>query len=280
MKRPLPPRRLPDTSRLLRPRDGLVVLPDLGPLYVQARGTGGGLGKAIDLLQPISVEGLDFAFDPDAGIGFSVRDLEAVHAPAADPTSYFEGSLEFEFRGFPHGMGIHLLPDEAGPRRSGIIDLLASLPTEELQDGALESWREDRRLVAPMCPCCRERARIRSRFPEDHPLHAILHHSLMDGIELHWRLIDGHVDLSASFTPARIEAREGFLIASDAPARHAVHVDMARLHALAIQTRRLDGIDYSQIRFFEPRGKATFEVLAQDPSLAPLWRRFCENSAK
>jgi hypothetical protein len=276
MNHPLPPPLRHTTFRLARPRDGLVALPDLGPLYVQVRGTGGGLGKAVDFVLPISVEGLDFAFDPDAGVGFSMRDLEAVHASAPDPSSYFEGSLEFEFRGFPHGMGLHLLPDEVGLRRNGIADLLTSVPTKGLKDGELERWREDRRQAAPMCPCCRERAKIRSRFPEDHPLHTILHHSLANGIQLHWRLIDHHAELSTSFTAARIEAREGFLVASDAPARHAVHVDMARLHAFAIQTRRLDGVDYSKIRLFESRGQVTFEILAEDPSLAPLWCRFCE----
>jgi len=38
---------------------------------------------------------------------------------------------------------------------------------------------------------------------------------------------------------------------------------------LDIQTGRLDGVEYSKIRFFEPRGQVTFEILAEDPSLTP-----------
>lgn len=267
------------THRLIRSRDGLITLPDLGSVYVQARGIGGGLGKAVETLQPISVEGLEFAFDPDAGIGFSITSLEAIHAVASSSGGYFEGSLEFEFRGFPHGLGIHLLPGGKYPRRCEIADLLASVPTESLADGELEQWREERRGTVPMCPCCRDRAKERSHHPESHPLHSILQHAAAMDIALHWRFSDAHADLSATFVPARIEARDGFLIASDGPAHHAAHLEMARLHALVIRTKTLDGIDYARIQLFEPRGRVTFEILAEDPALAPLWRRFCERPA-
>ena len=268
-----------NTHRLVRPRDGIIVLPDLGSVYVQVRGMGGGLGKAVESLRPISIEGLEFAFDPDAGIGFSITTLEAIHVEAPHATSYFEGSLAFEFRGFPHGLGIHLLPGGENRRRWQIADLLATVPTESLADGELEQWRGERRSTVPMCPCCRDRAKERSRHPESHPLHSILQHAAAGGITLHWRFSDAHADLSAAFVPARIEAREGFLIVSDAPAHHAAHLEMARLHALAIQTKTLDGFDYARIQLFEPRGRTTFEILAEDPDLAPLWQRFCERPA-
>ena len=267
--------------RLVRPRDGVAVLPDLGAIYAQVRSLAGGLGKALDQFQPISVDGPDFAFDPDAGLGFSLRDLEAVHARSPQPGSFFQGSLTFEFRGFPHGLGLHLMPEEEAPARVlGIDALIDSMPTEPLDESSLEQWRMERTREAPMCPCCRDRAKERSRHPESHPLHGVLRHAAAEGFTLHWRILDEHADLSTEFIPARIEARDGFLVASDAPARHAVHVDMARLHALAIQTCRLDGTHYSRIRLFEPRGKVTFEILAEDPTLAPFWRRICENSAR
>jgi hypothetical protein len=43
---------------------------------------------------------------------------------------------------------------------------------------------------------------------------------------------------------------------------------------------RLDGRDDSKIRLFEPGGQGTFEILAKDPSPAPLWHRFSEPPAK
>ena len=280
MNPPFPSRLQTNIHRLLRTRDGLVALPDLGNLYAQVRTPGGGLGKSVARLQPILVEGLDFAFDPDAGLGYSVRDLEAIHVRTPHAGSFFQGSLTFEFRGFPHGLGLHLLPEEeSGDRALGVDALVASVPTEIIDEASLGKWRDERTCEAPMCPCCHERAKSRARCPEAHPLHTILHHALAEDLILHWHLTGEHADLTATFIPARIEARDGFLVASDAPARHAVHVDMARLHALAIRTCRLDGIDYSRIRLIEPRGKVTFEILAEDPSLAPLWRRFCETPA-
>ncbi len=273
-----PPQAVPAAARLLRLRDGLAALPDFGPLYLQARGIGGGLGKAIRTFQPIFVEGLDFAFDPDAGAGFSIRDLSAIHAVKAGDGSYFSGSLEFEFDDWPQGLGLHLMPDEEGARRLTIGEFVASVPSTPLEEEALEVWRESRRKPAPMCPCCRERARHRARFPERHPLHAILHHALVHRLDLEVRLSAPHADLSATFSPGRIEVRDGYLVVSDAPALHALHLDMARLHALAIDTTRLDGCDYAFLRLFDPRGMATFQILCEDASLATLWREFCESA--
>lgn len=268
----------PSVSRLVRLRDGLAALPDLGPLYLQVRGPGGGLGKSVSSFQPFFVEGLDFAFDPDCGAGFSIRDLAAIHLSRPTPESYFDGSLEFEFTACPQGLALHLLPDPDDIRRLSLDELLALVPTEPLEAQALDEWRGARRQPAPMCPCCAERARQRSRFPDRHPIHGILHHVLSHRLEFDCRLPAAHADLTAAFIPSRIEARDGFLIASDAPALHALHLDMARLHALAIDTVRLDGCDYSEMRLFDPRGFVTFRILCEDASLAAVWRGICEEA--
>lgn len=278
MNRPHPPQLSTPISRLARLRDGFAALPDLGPLYLQVRGIGGGLGKTIPSFQPLFVEGLNFAFDPDRGAGFSLKKLAAIHATRPVPESYFDGSLEFDYADCPQGLALHLLPDPEDTRRLSLDELLATVPTEPAAEGSLKAWREARRPAAPMCPCCTERARHRARYPERHPIHGILHHALLHHLELEVRLPAAHADLSAGFLPARIEAREGYLIASDAAARHALHLDMARLHALAIDTVRLDGCDYTDLRLFDSTGCVTFRILCEDASLAAVWRSICEDA--
>lgn len=168
MNPPFPSRLQTNIHRLLRTRDGLVALPDLGNLYAEVRTPGGGLGKSVARLQPILVEGLDFAFDPGAGLGYSVRDLEAIHVRTPHAGSFFQGSLTFEFRGFPNGLGLHLLPEEESDDRAlGVDALVASVPTEIIGEASLGKWRDERTCEAPMCPCCREREgpRTLSRDP-------------------------------------------------------------------------------------------------------------------
>ncbi len=268
----------PAVSRLVRLRDGLAALPEFGPLYLQVRGAGGGLGKRVASFQPIFVDGLDFAFDPDCGAGFSTRNLAAIHLSSPAPESYFEGSMEFEFTACPQGFALHLLPDPDGDRRLSLDGLVANVPAEPLEPETLDAWREARRQPVPMCSCCAERARRRSRYPQRHPIHAILRHALTHRLELDCRLPAPHADLAAAFVPARIEVRDGFVVASDAPALHALHLDMARLHAIAIDTVRLDGCDYSEMRLFDPRGFVTFRILCEDTAPAAAWRAICDES--
>jgi hypothetical protein len=273
---PTPVRPLrPSSFRLGRLRDGLASLPDLGPVYVQGRGTGGGLGKTLPRFEPHFIDGLDFAFDPDAGLGFSVRDLEAIHVTATGPGTAFEGSLDFEFADFPQGLGLHLLPDPAGARRLPLGPLIESVPAIEIQPGKLDDWRRERRPTVAMCPCCRERAAFRVRHPRHHPLHAILRHAITHGLEFECRLQADHLDLTARIVPGHLEVRDGFLIATDAPAARALHVNMARLHAMAIDRVRLDGCAYADLRLFDPRGTNTLRILCEDDALALLWREIC-----
>jgi hypothetical protein len=261
--------------RLGRLRDGLASIPDLGHVYVQARGPGGGLGNTLPRLEPMFVDGLESAFDPDAGLGFSVRDLEAIHAHAPAAGMAFEGSLDFEFAGFPQGVGIHLLPDPTGSRRLPLGSLIESVPATGIDPGQLADWRRERRPTVAMCPCCRERAAFRARHPQLHPLHAILRHAIAHGVEFECRLHADHVDFSARFAPAQLEVRDGFLIVTGAAAAQALHVNMARLHAMAIDRVRLDGCDYADLRLFDPRGINTLRILCEDAALALLWRDLC-----
>lgn len=262
--------------RLGRIRDGLVSLPEFGPVYLQGRGPGGGLGKSLTNLQPIYTDGPGFAFDPDGGVGFALQDLEAIHAKPPGPEDQFEGSLDFEFAHFPQGLGIHLLPDSTEPRHMSLDRFLQSVPAERILPEALEAWRRERRRSLPLCHCCRERAAFRVSHPERHPLHAILLHARSEGLSLECRLLADHLDLSARFTPWNVEARDGFLVVSDAIATHALHVNMARLHAMSIDRVRLDGFDYADLRLFDPHGQPTFRILSEDVSLAAVWRDLCE----
>jgi hypothetical protein len=277
MNPPNPPRLASDIRRFLRPRDVLAALPDLGPLYAQARGVGGGLGRKVRSFQPLFIDGLDFAFDPDHGLGFAVKKIVAIHVTLSPDDRFFRGTLEFEFADFPRGLGLHLLPEAGDAPPPALRALIESSPTEKVADAELASFRDHCRRPMPMCPVCQDRARNRSDHPERHPIHTILNSAREHGITLDFRLPTPHVDLATRFTPACIEIQSGFLIASDGPAEHALHIDMRRLHAIAIDTARLDGSDYTNVRLFDSYGSETLQILAENVSLAGAWRSLCED---
>ena len=180
---------------------------------------------------------------------------------------------------WPQGLALHLLPGRDESRHLTLEKFLSTVPARPVESDQLEAWRDEQRQPAPMCPCCHERARLRTRFPERHPVHAIFRDVLHQSIALDIRLSAGHADLAATFTPGRLEVREGHLVVSDAPALHALHLEMGRLHAMAIDTTRLDGCDYAVFRCFDSCGTATVEVLCEDASLAKRWREICETAS-
>lgn len=264
--------------RFLRVTDAIAGLPDFGPLCLQVRGTGGGLGKTVPRLEPIRIPGLAFSFDPDCGFGFALDRLDAIHARLPGEDSCFNGSLELEFENCPQGVGLHLLRG-GGIERPLLSDLIRQVPTRRIDEEELLDWRESRRSFLPMCPCCEQRARLRARHPEAHPIYPILHHARSRGLTLDCRLPAEHADLTVSLRPAVIEVNRGYLIVTDAGAIHSLHLDMKRLHALAIDEIQLDGLAYASLRLFDSRGGDTFRILCEEPEVAQVWREMCENEA-
>jgi hypothetical protein len=252
----------------------LAALPGLGPFYVQVRNRGGGLGKKIESLDPLQVPDLDFAFDPENGLGFAIRDLLTIHAGEIAVGSMLTYALDFEFAGFPGGLSLHKFPDMDG--LDGIVTLVRDLPCDVLDKSELLAWRADQTTPFEICPCCQKRAAERARRPEDHALYRILRHAVTLQTPLEFRLTAGHVDMTSSFAPYRITLRNGFIILSDAPSQKAFHIDMRTVHALVIDVIQLDGATYSSLHLYDTLGNLNFHLMTEGPHHATIWRDLCE----
>ena len=267
---------LPTLFRFPSPSHVLAALPELGPFYVQARNRGGGLGKRMESLDPLHVPDLDFAFDPDNGLGFAVCDLIGVHAGEIVTGAVTTYALDFEFAGFPGGLSLHKFPDMDG--LDATLALARDLPCEVIGKGELLSWRAGHSESIEICPCCEQRAEERARHPERHALYRILRHAVALQTSLEFRLSADHVDMTSSFTPHRITLRNGFVILSDALSQAAFHVDMRTVHALVIDVISLDGVSYSSLHLYDTLGNLNFHLMAEGTHHAPVWRDLCENS--
>ncbi|MCB1089274.1 MAG: hypothetical protein KDM63_19715, partial [Verrucomicrobiae bacterium] len=142
-------------------------LPMLGRVFLQTRNPGGGLGKWLNALSPLVVEGFSHAFDPDAGFGFSMPRLLAMHLSQGKNDPAGSVSLDLEFEGHPVGASLIEMP---GLSRTGSIrgyaDFLGGSPVSPYE---LEIWRRDRREPMTLCPGCADAAEKRARRPEAHP---------------------------------------------------------------------------------------------------------------
>jgi hypothetical protein len=253
----------------------LAALPSLGPFYVQVRNRGGGLGKRIGTFDPLHVGDLDFAFDPDNGLGFAANDLIRIHAGEVAVGTLMTYALDFEFARFPGGLSLHKFPDMEGI--DGIVTLVRDLPCEVLGKDELLAWRDEHTEPFEICPCCEKRAAERALHPERHPLYRILRHAVTVRTPLEFRLSAGHVDMTSSFVPYRIILRNGFIILSDALSQAAFHVDMRTVHALVIDVITLDSVSYSSLQIYDTLGTLNFHLMTEGPHHATIWRDLCES---
>jgi hypothetical protein len=260
--------------RFTSPSLVLAALPTLGPFFVQVRNRGGGLGKRIESLDPLQVPDLDFAFDPDNGLGFAARDLVAIHAGEIEVGSLMTFALDFEFAGFPGGLSLHKFPDMEG--LEGIVSLVQDLPCEVLDKSELIAWRADQTGSVEMCPCCEKRAAERALHPGRHPLYRILRHSVTLQTPLEFRLSAENADMTFSFSPYRITLRNEFIILSDALSQAAFHVDMRTVNAFVIDVIELDGASYSSLHLYDTFGNQNFHVMTEGTHHAAIWRDLCE----
>lgn len=253
----------------------LAALPSLGPFYVQVRNRGGGLGKRIETLDPLHVGDLDFAFDPDNGLGFAANDLVRIHAGEVAVGALMTHALDFEFARFPGGLSLHKFPGMDGI--DGIVTLLRDLPCDVLGKEELIAWRDEHTEPFEICPCCEKRAAERALNPGRHPLYRILRHAVVLRTPLEFRLSADHVDMTSSFAPCRIILRNGFIILSDALSQAAFHVDMRSVHALVIDVITLDSVSYSSLRIYDTLGTLNFHLMTEEPRHAAVWRDLCGN---
>lgn len=251
-------------------------LPMLGRVFLQTRNPGGGLGKWLDTLSPLVVEGFSHAFDPDAGFGFSLTRLLAMHLSAGRETPAGTVALDLDFDGHPAGVSLIEVP---GLSRDGAMrefaDFLGGIPVSA---GDLEEWRRDIRETMTICPCCAEAAERRARHPESHPFHAILEHASICGIPLRCRLLSEHADLTAEIIPERVRAMDGFLIVNDLDDRAILHLNLRMVHAFGIDQVSVDGQRVARLRVHDMRGNLNFEISCEIDEIAGVWRALSEAS--
>lgn len=248
----------------------------MGQFYVQARNRGGGLGKMISCFNPIVIQDLDFAFDPDNGIGFDRENLSFIHGGEIKLGMVPTQGLDFEFDGYPGGLSFHKFPGMS--EMSAVAGMIDELPGEKITSDDLASWRQERTVETEMCQCCEESAERRANDPSRHPLYTILYRARTLQTDLEFRLSAPHVDLTASFAPHRITIRHGYLILTDVYSRQGFHVDMRMLHTISLDRIRLDGVYYSAMCLYDSVGTLNFRILAEGVSHASIWKDLCEAS--
>ncbi|MEX2579832.1 MAG: hypothetical protein WD342_12310 [Verrucomicrobiales bacterium] len=251
-------------------------LAGLGSIYVQARSRSGGLGKRIPRLEPIVIDGLDFVFDADNGIGFSFDRLVAIHAGCAATGQFLAPTMDFEFDGFPAGISFHEFP---GMSKAGSVEtFIRSFPGTSLSVDALNAWRKSLEFEYAMCPCCRKRSENRAKAVAEHPLHTIFSHATRNRVRIEARIFSDHVDMTSSFVPELIAFENGFLILTNAECDRALHLDMRMVHAVTVDRETFDGSTYSALRLFDMHGNPTFHFMSEGSIFATIWRNALEAS--
>ncbi len=249
-------------------------LPMLGRVFLQTRNPGGGLGKWLDTLSPLVVEGFSHAFDPDAGFGFSLPRFLAMHLSAGREAPAETNVLDLDFEGHPAGVSLIEVPGHSreGAMRN-FVNFLGRVPVSSRD---LELWRRERRETMTICPCCAEAGERRARQPESHPFHAILEHASICGIPLRCRLLSEHADLTAEIIPERVTAMDGFLIVNDLDDRAILHLNLRMVHAFGIDQVTVDGQRIARLRVHDMHGNLNFEWSCEIAEIAGVWRALSE----
>lgn len=255
----------------------LAAIPSLGPLYAQGRVRGAGLAKGLESVSPIQLPGLDFVCDPDVGVAFSTPRLRAVQGGLGGASGRLGDVLEFEFASFPGALSLHKFPTM--PLAASIREAVGALPGWALGEERVSAWQSELPSIGPLCRCCRERAAQRCAHPEREPIFRILRHAVEAGLHLEFRITSDCVDLSARFVPAKLSMEGPCLVATDAAARHACHLDLRVVHRLSIRRRFREGGWFSSLQAWNVYGEPQIEILVEGEGLAARWAGICEGMA-
>lgn len=251
-------------------------LPTLGRMFLQTRNPGGGLGKWVESVVPLVVDGFNHAFDPDAGLGFSMSHLMAMHLVAGRDALPDTPTLDFDFEGYPAGISLLEVPGISEPGAiAGFADFLGTLPVPS-QD--LEEWRQENSASTAMCPCCADAAEKRARNAELHPFANILEHASICGIPLRCRLQSEHVDLTAEMIPSKVVAVDGFLIVNDLDDRCILHLNLRMVHAFRIDHAQVDGQKIARLSIYDMHGNLNFEISCEVEEIAAIWRSLSQTT--
>ena len=244
--------------------------PELGRVFVQTGNTGGGLGKLVEQVSPLWVDGFQHAFDPDAGLGFSLDKFVAIHATSSLPSSNEVRSLDLEFGCYPACLNLIEL---SGVSEEGMIDrFVGHFGGTRTDRWQLEAWREERHPPHAMCERCAEAAERRARNPRSHPFFGIFEHASACGISLHCRLRSEHVDLTADLTPLKVEALDGFLVVEDVEDRVMLHLNLRMVLGFRIERLWVEGGEIAQLSVFDMHGNLNFEIFSDLVEMAAIWR--------
>lgn len=254
-------------------RDILEALPDLGSVYIQARNSGGGLGKAVSKFCPATLEDEDFAIDPDTGIAVSLSEWIGIHGGILPFESERIPALDFEFACFTSGLSLLEIPGLCD--EGAIQDLACRFFDSEITSEELIEWRDTIEGQPDICPCCQKASEIRAENVESHPLYEICRQASLSGFELRFRIQAPHIDMVSAFTPSKVHASNGFLVILPQTGDAAWHVDMRMVHSLRISTIRMDGEKLGQLEIFDMFGNRNFQVTCDVPDIDAAWESIC-----
>jgi len=251
-------------------------LPELGPMLIQGRNHGGGIGKLAGGLSPIVLDGFSHAYDPGNHLGFSLEELIAVHASARaidDPRD--TDKIDFEFGSFTAGLSLLEISGISEPgsiqRFAGRFGGVPVTPT------ALQEWRNE--IQPPLCVCgaCGKAAQERANHPEQSPLYGIFECAARCEVPVHCRILGEHIDLTAEFLPSHFYAIDGYLVIHDWDHQAILHLDLRFVHAFSIKRTHIDAQERATLSVYDMHGNLNFEISSLEPEMAGVWQGICQN---
>ncbi len=256
--------------------DFLENLGSLGPIYLQARNQGGGLGKHVESCQPLLVPQMTYAVDPDAGLAISLDEFIAIHATTCNTEAHPSPAFDLEFSSFPAGLSLVEIP---GLSKNGCVREYAKpFGGMPVSGDELERWRREIAPPTEICKNCEQAGDLRAENPQSHPLYRIFEYAWKSGIDLNVRLVGEHVDLVTSFAPSSIYPISGFVIVSDLKGTSVLHLNLKWVHAFQMKVQQIDGSPHSCIRVFDMHGNHNFEINAEGAEHLRFWREISKQS--
>jgi len=252
------------------------MLPQLGETYIQARNRGGGLGKHVREISPILIENFDHAFDPDAGVGFSLTELIAIHAGSMAMGEQTVPVIDMEFAAFPGGLSFFEIPGMS--LKGATAGLISQFGGVQLDPGELESWRREIQPDPEMCKTCQRSSEVRVKEMEQHPLFHIIDHAAANKIPLECRLTAEHIDFTANMIPHEIFRASGVLIATAEKCSSALHIDFRYVHTFTIHRANIDDRAYSILEIYDTTGEKNLTLMSDAPDIERVWLSICDEA--
>ncbi len=252
-------------------------LGSIGPVYLQARNRGGGLGRHLKQFQPLLIPEMTYAVDPDSGLAFSLDEYVSSHFINQEFPELSE-RIDVEFGCFPAGLSLVSMPELPGA--GAIADFVRDQQCVPISDDELVQWREELGYEFGMCECCQEAAAKRGRNPEAHALHTLFSELIKNGDSIRIQLFSEHVDFISKLFPKRLDVKPGYLVLTDTSEYSILHLNMELVHAVQIGVKRIDDELSSVASIYDSHGNMNFQFTTPGREAAARWDSIFSESAQ